>query len=239
MSIWYDITVTAMAKDSDIGPVAKFFNLDNDFKDVRTDTFKFSFGGKNTPSLALAKIVKQNPDLIFLVKVNIECATEQWFLTRYDLESGEQQYVLIQDFGDVENRISENILKEYEKAYPGLMAKHLNGQEGFEAFRWTMFFSFNNSKDILDKEQDYRNNVDPWEYYKIKMYSVEYDCDYGDNELHHQVYGPVSFGEANRMIRKHTKSVADGFVKNVVLTELDFEADPNFDNLPLENQSND
>jgi len=63
MSVWYHLEVTAIAKD--ISPVAKFFGLDNDYKDVRTTTFTFSFDGNHAPSLTLRKFVENNPDCFF------------------------------------------------------------------------------------------------------------------------------------------------------------------------------
>src|SRR5271154_334384 len=109
MSVWYQLNVTAIAADK--AAVAKFFNLKDSWEDVRTDSFEFSFGGKNAPSLTLKKIVQQNPDLIFLVEQQVEVDTVEWFITRFDTVSNEQQFFWIQNFGSVVNAVSKKVLE--------------------------------------------------------------------------------------------------------------------------------
>lgn len=154
MSVWYQLHVTAMAANKTA--VAKFFNLEDSWEEVRTEHFDFSFGGKNAPSLALRKIMEQNPDLIFLIRQNVECDTCQWFLMRYDVISGKQQNIFVQDSGEYNNEINKKILEEYTKAYPSLPAKHFANQKGYEGFRWEMFFDFNNAAAMLNRAEEYK-----------------------------------------------------------------------------------
>ena len=128
MSVWYQLEVEAIGNQQAIG---KFINL-NPKEDVYIDNFKFSFGQKNAPGLRLWKIMQQNPDLIFLTKMSVECDTVQWHLEKFDAASGEHRRILIQDFGPAVNRISKKVLEDYEKALSGLAVKHLNGEKGFE-----------------------------------------------------------------------------------------------------------
>ncbi len=155
MSIWYDLEVTAIAENKTA--VAKFFNLDDSWEDVRTDHFTFSFGGKNAPSLTLHKIMEKNPDLIFLINQSVECNTSQWFLMRFDQVSGKQQLVFVQDSGDCNNEINKRILEEYTKENPTLPEKHFANQKGFEGFRWKMFFNdFKKCAAILNNAENYK-----------------------------------------------------------------------------------
>lgn len=158
MSIWYHLDVTAMAADKKA--VAKFFNLEDSWEEVRTSWFEFSFGGKNAPSLHLRKIMEKNPDLIFLVKQSIECETVQWFLMRFDRASGKQQNIFVQDIGPWNNQINKKILEEYSKEYPSLPAKHFAKEEGFESFRWSMFFNFEQAADMLNRADQYGEMID-------------------------------------------------------------------------------
>lgn len=157
MSVWYYLTVHAMAESKTA--VAKFFNLDDSYDNVRTDRFEFSFGGKNAPSIRLSKILEQNTDLIFLVKQEIECDTIEWYLMRFDKVSGNIVNVLIQDTGEVENVINKKIVEEYEVEFPGLASKHFTHQSGYIGFRWAMFFNFEKAAHILNNHISYREMV--------------------------------------------------------------------------------
>lgn len=229
MSIWYQLNVTAMAANKTA--VAKFFNLDDSWEDVRTDTFEFSFGGKNAPSITIRKLMEQNPDLIFLINQNIECDTRQWFLMRFDQTTAEQQVIRIQDFGSFENKISKKILEEYTKEFPNLPVKHLEGQKGFEDFRWTMFFNFEKAADFLKHSQDYKEMVNPYEFLKVKTYVLEYKyC--GSKEWE----GPYPIAQLNE--RKNKLSSAPE-VSNIIVREAGSNAgiepqDLEFDNDPLD-----
>jgi hypothetical protein len=231
MSIWYQLNVTAMSANG--AAVAKFFNLDNSMSDVRTDTFEFSFGGKNAPSLTLRKIMEQNPDLIFLINQNIECDTRQWFLMRFDPATAEQQMIRIQDFGAAENKLNKKILEEYTKELPTLPVKHLEGQKGFEDFRWTMFFNFEKADAMLKHSQDYKEMVNPFEHFKIKTYVLEYEF-YGSKEWD----GPMPITRLNER-KKKLASIPE--ITNIIVREAGSNAcigpqDLEFDNAPLDEE---
>lgn len=216
MSIWYQITCTVLAEDQKA--VAKFFNLDPK-EDVRTDVFEFSFGGKNAPSLRLWKIIKQNPDLIFLNQINIE-DTVQWYLERYNQATDEHQKILIQDFGAVENKLSKKVLEDYEKSMPGLAIKHLNGQKGFEKFRWSYLFGdFNRNAALLNNAEEYRELVNPYKYYNIKNYILEYECKYGDSFCK-EWQGPYPMDKINAIKDKLT-SYPDVELRNINVREVE------------------
>lgn len=203
MSIWYQLEVEAIARDG--VAVAKFFGLNNSHEEVRTDMFKFSFGGKNAPSLSLKKIVQQNPDLIFLVEQSIECDTVEWFVTRFDVQSNQQQFFWIQDFGHVVNKVSKKLLEEYEKDMPGLAVKHLNGQEGYEEFRWSFLFNdFDKAADRLNRAEEYKEMVNPWKQYNIKMYIVEFEA-FGSKSWE----GPYTLAKAERTKERLSKCAMD------------------------------
>lgn len=218
MSIWYQLEVTAIAKDK--SPIAKFFGLDDDYKDVRTDHFKFSFGGKNAPSLTLRKIVEQNPDLIFLVKQEIEGDTVEWFITRWGANSNQQQFFWIQDFGAVTNKISKKVLEEYHKEFGETTIKHLNGQEGYEDFRWTMFFNdFDKAASMLSRAEEYKEMVNPWKEFNIKTYVVEFEFTYG-SDWHTEREGPMPLGKTEKVKARLSRSFGED-VRNIVIKEVE------------------
>lgn len=151
MSIWYQLNVTCIAKNR--AAVAKFFGLRDSHEDIRTDMFEFSFGGKNGPSLRLASIVEQNPDIIFLVKEQIECDTVHYFLIRAGKEPNNQQFINIQDSGHVNYCVNKKLLNVYQKAMPELTKKHI---ENMESFRWIYILSdFEKSATMLDQADQY------------------------------------------------------------------------------------
>lgn len=225
MSIWYQLEVTALAKSK--SPVAKFFGLDDDYKDVRTDRFQFSFGGKNAPSLTLKKIVEKNPDLIFLVKQEVEVDTVEWFVTRWDSVKNEQQFFWIQDFGSVTNKVSKKVLEQYHKEFGETTIKHLNGQKGFEDFRWEYFFgNFDQTAEMLNHAEEYREMVNPWAYFNIKTYVVEYECNYGDKDdpsWHKEWQGPHPAGKIESIKEKIASYVKEGRaeIRNINVKEVE------------------
>lgn len=198
MSIWYHLDVTAIGVDRKA--VAKFFNLDPE-TDVRTDVFRFSFGQKNAPGLRLGKIVEQNPDIIFLVQQSVEVDTNQWWIERFDKIPNQHQFILIQDFGAVENKINKRIAEEYEKELPGLTMKHLNGQKGYEEFRWSTFFNdFGKAATMLRQAEDYKETVNPYKHFNIKTYVIEFEYD-----GHKDWQGPLPLGEINSIQERISK----------------------------------
>ncbi len=217
MSIWYQHEVHAIAKDR--AAVAKFFKLDDSNQDVRTDMFEFSYGGKNAPSLMLKKIVQENPDIIFLVKESIECDTVEWFVTRFSVEKNEQQFFWIQDFGSVTNKISKKVLEEYHQWSPTLVEKHLNGEEGFESFRWEMFFNdFAKVASMLDRANEYKEMISPWQAFNIKMYIVEFEFTVGGG-FHKEWEGPMSLGKTEKVKQRLARHGND--VRNITIKEVE------------------
>lgn len=224
MSIWYQLKVHAIAKGR--AAVAKFFGLDDDWKDVRTDMFEFSFGGKNAPSLTLKKIVQQNPDLIFLVEQHVECDTVEWFVTKWDSTKNEQQFFWIQDFGNVVNKVSKKLLEEYDAYSHELTMKHLEGRKGFENFRWTQFLNdFDELADRLNRAEEYQEMVNPWAHFGVKTYLAEYECDYGCKEdgpfWHKEHQGPMSKGALDALQDRFAKMIAEGTLRNLTVREVE------------------
>lgn len=218
MSIWYQHKIKAFAKDR--AAVAKFFKLDDSIHDVRTDMFEFSYGGKNAPSLTLKKIVQENPDIIFFGQENVEVDTVGFFVTRWDVVSNQQQFFWIQDFGSVSNKVSKKLLEEYEQESPGLALKHLNGQEGYEKFRWeNLFFDFDKAADKLNRAEEYREMVNPWEHYNVPMYVMEFEMTFG-GDYHKERQGPMSLGDAEKAKSRLMKYNAD-YVKNIIIKQAE------------------
>lgn len=156
MSIWYQYSVTCLAeKPSDI---AKFLGL-SDHNDVWTDRFSFSFGCKNSPGLRLEKIVERNPDLIFLVKEEIECDTVSWWIDGFDAATQTYQHIFIYTDGLATTEVNEKIFKEYEKEFPHMTAKHLAGIKGYENFRWTSFFNYQRADQMLKNYLEYQEMI--------------------------------------------------------------------------------
>ncbi len=212
MSIWYNINVTCFAANKTA--VAKFFNLSDSFDDVRTDKFEFSFGGTNGPSLRLSKMMEQNPDLIFLIKENIEFDTEEWFLMRFDVVSKTQQVILIQDFGSVTNKMSKKMLEAYHKEYPKWVEAHLEGKKDQEKFLWDSFITnFDKAAEMLNHAEEYKEMVNPYTHYGVKMYIVE-----GEYEGHKDWQGPFPLEKAERIKEKCSKQ--DG-VTNMTIKEVE------------------
>lgn len=155
MSIWYQLEVTAIAADKTA--VAKFFNLKDSWEEVRTDMFEFSFGGKNAPGLTFHKIMKQNPDLIFLVEQQIECDTVQWFLMRHDVLSSQDQVIFIQDAGEDNNEVNKKVWEDFKTKHSTLPADHWFFKKGNDKTRWQMYFGdFTASATMLSNAAQYK-----------------------------------------------------------------------------------
>lgn len=152
MSVWYQYNLHAIAVDT--RAVANFFGLPN--KDVYSEYFELSFGGKNGGCLPIDALVKDHPDIIWLIEQHVESDTENIWIQRYDNIVQENQAIHIESRGFINNEINKRLLDEYERAYPGLSKKHLDGQKGYENFRWNMFFSdFSKAAHILRQFRDY------------------------------------------------------------------------------------
>lgn len=157
MSVWYQLNVTAIAADKTA--VAKFFNLKDSWEEVRTDAFEFSFGGKNAPGLTFRNITKQNPDLIFLVEQQVECDTVQWFLMRYDVASGKDQVIFVQDSGEYNNEVNKKIWEDFTKAHADLPADHwyFKKDRKNDKHRWRQVFGdFDKSALMLSQADQYQ-----------------------------------------------------------------------------------
>lgn len=162
MSIWVQYDVTAYGDQKAIG---RFFHLDPNEDIHCIDNFSFSFGQRNIPGLRFAKLVEQNPDLIFLVKENIEF-DEQIFLQRFDIVSKTHQIINIQERTDAvkDNIVNKKLLDEFTLLYPDLVRKHIMKISGFEEYRWSMVLrSFTNMATILSNADQYQEMVSPME----------------------------------------------------------------------------
>jgi hypothetical protein len=225
MSIWYQTSVTCLAANKTA--VAKFFNLDDSYDDVRTDRFEFSFGGKNGPSLRLSKMMEQNPDLIFLINEDIECDTKQWFLMRFDVVSKAQQYIRIQDFGMVTNKVSKKMLEEYHKEYPKWVEAHLEGKKDQEKFLWDSFITnFDKAAEMLNRAEEYKEMVNPWTHFNVKNYVIEYECNYGNKEdpsWHKEWQGPHPMGTIDSIKERFDRYVKEGrdVIRNISIKEAE------------------
>lgn len=82
-----------------------------------------------------------------------------------------------------------------------LPLKHLNGQAGYEGFRWKMFLNdFNKAAVMLRQYSDYKEMVNPYTHYGVKMYIVE-----GEYEGQKKWEGPFTLGKAERVKEKRSK----------------------------------
>lgn len=217
MSVWYHYDVHTIAVDR--AATARFFNLDPE-KDVNAyaDSFDFSFWGKNMPSLRLGKIIEQNPEMIFLVKERVEDSVS-WWIDRNDLVADQHQHIFLYTSGQVTTQINKKILEEYTKEYPTLPVKHVNGEKGFEEFRWSMFLSdFGKVATMLRRQEEYKEMVNPYKHLGIPVYLVLYDWA-GREEWH----GPYPLEEAKRREARALEMAKDPLneVYNVRLKEVE------------------
>ena len=223
MSVWHHFKITALAKDKEA--VAKFFNFDNPKEDVRGygDRFELSFGGNYGPSLNIRKIVQQNPGLIFLINESIECDTEMWYVSRFDPTISDFRSFTIQDFGSVTNKVSKKALEEYDRANSGLVLKHLNAENGYENFHWSMHFNdFDKVADMLNRSEEYKEKVNPWKHFNVKTYVIEYEFRFGsDSEFHKEWQGPHPMNKINAIQDRLTKHASAGDLINVVIKEAE------------------
>lgn len=152
MSTWYQYKLKAIAVDA--RAVANFFSLPK--KDVYSEGFQLSFGGKNGGCLPIGSIVKDHPDIIWLIEQHIESETTNIWIQRYDNIVQEDQAIHIQSMGFDTNEINTRLLAEYDREYPTLVKKHLANQKGYEGFRWDMFLSdFSKASRMLRSYRDY------------------------------------------------------------------------------------
>ena len=172
MSIWYQYNLHAIAVDR--RAVANFFKMPE--QEVYSTHFEMSFGGKNGACLPFRKFILDHPDIIWLVEQQIECDTVNWWIERYDNIVKEHQLIDIQCSAFSTNDINKRVMEEYERAYPGLAKKHLAGTEGYECFRWEMFFSdFGRASAMLRRAKDYED----------QMVTIITDNDFVDNDFSH------------------------------------------------------
>jgi hypothetical protein len=156
MSVWYHYNVRAIGVDR--RAVANFFSLPKE--DVYSDDFELSFGGKNGACLPLHSLIKDHPDIIWLVEQQIETETYNYWIERYDNIVGEHQRIMIESSGFSSHDINKRLMEEYDQAFPGLVAKHVAGEKGYETFRWSYFFSnFGAAAAKLRRAADYEEMV--------------------------------------------------------------------------------
>lgn len=180
MSVWHWYEMTAIAKDKEA--TAKFFNFDSPKEDVTGygDRFKISFGGNYGPSLSMRKMIRNNPDLIFLIKESIECDTTIWFLSKFDTITATFKNIRIQDTGSFETAFNKKILEAYEKQSPGLAAKHFANVEGYHEFRWESFFSdYDQCLFYLDRVDEYKEMVHPTSKEELELDKAGVDYEEG------------------------------------------------------------
>jgi hypothetical protein len=158
MSTWYQYNLHAIAVDT--RAVANFFALPKG--DIHSEYFELSFGGKNGACLPIDLLIKDHPDIIWLIEQQVECDTENIWIQRYDNIVQENQAIHLESHGFMNNEVNKRLLEEYEKEHPGLSKKHLNGEKGYERFRWSMFFSnFSKAARILRQYKDYEEMTLP------------------------------------------------------------------------------
>lgn len=131
MSIWYQYTLIAKGSQE---AIAKFFN--HRPEDIRSDSFEISFGCKNGPGLNINKIVKQNSELIFLIKEEDDYGSSI-YLDKFDTTKDKCLSVHLSrvDYGIEWVSYNSEMLDYYKKAFP----------EKNDKINWENFF-FN--KDI-------------------------------------------------------------------------------------------
>lgn len=172
MSVWYHYNLHAVGVDK--RAVANFFSLPKE--KVYSEHFDLSFGGKNGACLPIDSLVKDHPDIIWLIEQQIECDTSNWWIERYDNIVGEHQAIQIQSLSFNTNEINKKVMDDYERAYPGLSKKHLAGEEGYECFRWEMFFAdFGRASAMLRRAK----------HYEDQMVTLITDNDFVDNDFSH------------------------------------------------------
>ena len=134
MSVWYKINALIIGANEDI---AKFLNIPKE--SVNVGFFEFSYGNKNTSGIQEEKLLKQNPNLIFLFKLFVEISAPRIWISRFDKSSNIIQTI------DLENpdysEINKRVLEEYTKEFPTLPEKHFLNIKGYEEFRWSMFLN--------------------------------------------------------------------------------------------------
>jgi hypothetical protein len=158
MSIWVQYNVTAFGDEKSIG---KFFKLDpNNINCI--DRFSFSFGQKNIPGLRIDKLIENNPDLIFLVKMSVEF-DQEISLQRFDSNTKQHQLVIIQDLDrQGNNLINKKLADLFIESYPELFNKHLNQEKGFEEYRWEYILKdFHTMNDVLSNAVQYDEMIYP------------------------------------------------------------------------------
>ncbi len=149
MSTWYDYHITATG---DKCAIAKFFNIKPEEVNF-IDDFEFSFSAKNGAVPNLDKIAEKNPDLIFVVRQNIECDTEKWYLKRFDAATSEHKRVLVECCSGYGNKeVNKLILDKYLEKNP----RHKQG----DPINWKYFLSdFALSAEILEHIEKYEKMV--------------------------------------------------------------------------------
>lgn len=165
MSTWYQYKVKAIADDQTA--VGKFFHLDPK-EDVRIDDFEFSFGQKNGPGLYLEKLMKQNPDLIFLVEQQIECNYIALWIERFDKNTSKFQHIFIEKYDYDDYEVNKSLLEKYAIEFPNLMAQHEKSNRPLD---WKYFFNdFNKCALMLSQADMYQQMISP-----ISEEEIEFD----------------------------------------------------------------
>lgn len=107
MSTWYDADVTAYGEEDDL---AKLLGLrPEDSHGVHK--VKMNFGQKN--GVDLRPLIKNNPDLVFLIQMTVECFSGGIRIARYDRASDMPVDILLESFSYEHVEFNKKILEDY------------------------------------------------------------------------------------------------------------------------------
>jgi hypothetical protein len=117
MSIWCSADVTAYGEEDEL---AKLLGLNPKDADGLNEV-KLSFGRKN--GVDLGPLIKNNPELVFLIQTTYECFSGGIHIARYNRATDEIQDVLLESFNydmiEFNKKIMEDypdLLREYRKS---------------------------------------------------------------------------------------------------------------------------
>lgn len=107
MSIWYDAHVTAYGEEDDL---AKLLGLKPE-ESHGLHKVELSFGQKN--GVDLRPLVKNNPELVFLIQMSIECFSGGIRIARYDSASATELDILLESYSYDMVEFNKKILEDY------------------------------------------------------------------------------------------------------------------------------
>lgn len=107
MSTWFDVKVNVFGNTT---AFAKFLNIKID--DVWVDELEMSFGSKNGPGIRMDVLVKNNPDLVFLVRVHVENYAGYTYLLGYNKLLEEVKSISLDNWDGDDYEYNYKILEE-------------------------------------------------------------------------------------------------------------------------------